>query len=105
MILVSGGTGFVGSAITKELLRRNEKVSVLGRDAAKIHARLGRDVDARAGDVRDPATLIEAMRGADIVINAVQFPGSPIENRRKGWTCRVGLAIGNCQTVVTVGLH
>jgi NADH dehydrogenase len=26
------------------------------------------------------------MAGADIVINAVQFPHSPIENRRKGWT-------------------
>jgi NADH dehydrogenase len=26
------------------------------------------------------------MSGVDVVVNAVQFPGSPIENRRKGWT-------------------
>jgi NADH dehydrogenase len=26
------------------------------------------------------------MQGIDCVINAVQFPNSPIENRRKGWT-------------------
>jgi NADH dehydrogenase len=26
------------------------------------------------------------MEGVDIVVNAVQFPGSPIENRRKGFT-------------------
>ena len=86
MILVTGGTGFVGSAIVKELLRRGEKVAVLGRDADKIRRRLGTDIEARVGDVSDPATLAAAMRGIDIVVNAVQFPGSPIENRRKGYT-------------------
>jgi NADH dehydrogenase len=86
MILVSGGTGFVGSAIVRELLRRGEKVAVLGRDAKKVRKLFDASVDVRAGDVRDPSTLGAAMRGADIVINAVQFPGSPIENRHKGWT-------------------
>ncbi len=86
MILVSGGTGFVGSAVVKELLRRDEPVAVLGREADKIRKRLGTSVEARAGDVRDPVTLAAAMQGIDIVINAVQFPGSPIERRRKGWT-------------------
>ena len=86
MILVSGGTGFVGSAVVKELLRRDEPVAVLGREVDKIRKRLGTSVEARAGDVRDPVTLAAAMQGVDIVINAVQFPGSPIERRRKGWT-------------------
>jgi uncharacterized protein YbjT (DUF2867 family) len=86
MLLVPGGTGFVGSAITRELLRRNESVAVLGRDAEKIQSRFGGGVEARIGDVRDPSTLPDAMSGVDVVINAVQFPGSPIENRRKGWT-------------------
>lgn len=86
MILVTGGTGFVGSAIVKELLRRGQSVAVLGRDADKIRKRLGTDVEPRAGDVRDATTLAPAMSGIDIVINAVQFPGSPIENRRKGYT-------------------
>jgi NADH dehydrogenase len=86
MILVSGGTGFVGSAIAKELMRRGERVAVLGRDAEKIRKRLGTDVEPREGDVRDPQSLAAAMTGIDVVINAVQFPGSPIENRRKGYT-------------------
>jgi NADH dehydrogenase len=86
MILVSGGTGFLGSAIVKELLRRSQPVAVLGRDAARIRARLGTDVEPREGDVRDPRSLADAMAGIDVVVNAVQFPGSPIENRRKGYT-------------------
>ena len=86
MILVSGGTGFVGTAIVQELLRRGEKVAVLGRTASKITQQFGSSVDAREGDVREPSTLGPVMRDIDIVINAVQFPGSPIENRGKGFT-------------------
>jgi NADH dehydrogenase len=86
MILVSGGTGFIGSAIVKEQLRRGEAVAVLGRSSANIRERFGADVEPREGDVRDSASLSAAMQGIDVVVNAVQFPRSPIENRRKGWT-------------------
>jgi NADH dehydrogenase len=86
MILVSGGTGFVGSAVVKELLRRGEQVAVMGRDASKIRQQLGTDVNPREADVRDPASLAAAFDGIDVVVNAVQFPGSPVESRRKGWT-------------------
>ena len=86
MILVSGGTGFIGAAVVEELLRRGEDVAVLGRSAAKIRERFGDGVDAREGDVREPSTLASAMGGVDVVVNAVQFPNSPIENPRKGWT-------------------
>jgi len=86
MILVSGGTGFVGAAVVKELLRRGENVAVLGRESDKIREKFGTQVEARPGDVREPDTLSSAMRGIDIVVNAVQFPGSPIENRHKGHT-------------------
>jgi NADH dehydrogenase len=86
MILVSGGTGLVGSAIVRELLARGEQVAVLGRDADKIQRKFGDEVQPREGDVREPDTLPTAMQGIDVVVNAVQFPGSPIENRRKGWT-------------------
>jgi len=86
MILVAGGTGFVGSAVVRELRRRGSAVAVLGRDGEKIRRQFGDDVEARVADVRDADRLKEAMSGAEVVINAVQFPNSPIENRRKGWT-------------------
>lgn len=86
MILVCGGTGFVGSAVVRELLRRDQEVGVLGRDAARIRARFGDKVDARAADVRRPEDLPAAMSGVEVVINAVQFPTLPIEVPRRGWT-------------------
>jgi NADH dehydrogenase len=86
MILVAGGTGFVGSSAVRELVRRGERVAVLSRDADNVRETFGADVEAREGDVREPQTLVAAMQGVDVVINAVQFPNSPIENRRRGWT-------------------
>lgn len=87
MILVAGGTGFVGAAAVRELAHRGKPVAVLGRDAAKVAQRFpGMNVEARQGDVRDPATLAKAFDGVDAVINAVQFPNSPIENKGKGYT-------------------
>jgi NADH dehydrogenase len=86
MILVTGGTGLVGSAIARELLRRGERVAVLSRSAERVRDRCGDEVEAREGDVREPHTLVAAMQGIDVVVNAVQFPNSPIENRRKGHT-------------------
>lgn len=87
MILVTGGTGLVGAAVVKELARRGKPVAVMTRDASGIAERFpGLDIESRQGDVSDPASLTEAFAGAETVINSVQFPNSPIENKRKGWT-------------------
>jgi len=87
MILVTGGTGFVGSGVVRELAQRGNPVGALGRDRAKVARRFTNlQVTARAGDVRNVESLREAFKGIDVVINAVQFPNSPIENKRKGYT-------------------
>jgi uncharacterized protein YbjT (DUF2867 family) len=86
MILVCGGTGLVGSAVVNELLKRGETVAVLGRDPEKVARAFSGAVEAREADVRSTETLVPAVTGADVVINAVQFPTSPIEVPRRGWT-------------------
>jgi len=87
MILVAGGTGFVGGGIVRELRRRGDDVAVLTRDSRRAAGRLGDlGVELREGDVRDPASLEPAVRGSDVVIGCQQFPNSPIENRSRGYT-------------------
>jgi len=87
VILIAGGTGFVGGGVVRELARRGKPVAVLSRDASKVARRFpGLAVEARQGDVRDPVSLRGAFEGIEAVINCVQFPNSPIENKRKGWT-------------------
>lgn len=87
MILVAGGTGFVGGGIVRELARRGEKVAVFTRDAGRARGRFpGLEIEYREGDVRDPESLRPAVQGAEVVIGCVQFPNSPMESRRRGYT-------------------
>ena len=87
MILVTGGTGLVGAAAVRELARRGKHVAVLSRDALSVARRFpDLRLEARQGDVRDSESLQAAFQGIEAVINCVQFPNSPIENKRRGWT-------------------
>ncbi len=87
MILVVGGTGFVGGGIVRELARRGKAVAVLSRNPARQAGRFpGLNVEFRKGDVTDPESLNAALAGVDTVIASQQFPNSPIENPGKGYT-------------------
>lgn len=94
LILVAGGTGFVGRAIVRELTRRGKEIAVLTRDRAHAEAQLGGNLEYREGDVRDPSTLASAMTDVKIVIGSQQFSGSPMENPGKGHTFEEVDAIG-----------
>ncbi len=64
MILVAGGTGFVGGGIVRELRRRGHGVAVLTRDSKRAASRFGDlGVELREGDVRDPTSLGPTLRG------------------------------------------
>jgi uncharacterized protein YbjT (DUF2867 family) len=86
MILVAGGTGFVGGGIVRELVRRGESVAVLTRDASPAKRSPSPVLEFRGGDVTRPESLAVAMRGVEAVVGCQQFPNSPIENPGKGYT-------------------
>ncbi len=71
-ILVTGGTGTVGSAVVDELVGRGAKVFVLTRNAASAE-RLPAGVEAVIGDLQSPETIRTAFTGKDAVflLNAV----------------------------------
>ncbi|MDW8046860.1 MAG: NAD-dependent epimerase/dehydratase family protein [Chloroflexota bacterium] len=81
-ILVAGGTGFIGSAIVRRLAGAGHAVTVLSR---RPRPRLAA-VEHLAGDVTDRSTFRGKLAGFDVLVDAAQFPNSPIENPKKGWT-------------------
>ncbi len=84
-VLIAGGTGFIGSRIVDELLKKGgHRIVVMTRDPARARPRPG--VEYVRGDVSDPASLEAATHGIEVVVHAVQFPNHPVENPRKGWT-------------------
>src|SRR5262245_45907834 len=69
-ILVTGGSGFIGSALVKALVGRGETVRVLddnSRGALRRLAEVERDIEFVGGDIRDADAVDAATRGIDEV--------------------------------------
>lgn len=67
---VTGGTGFIGSNVVRELTKRNHKVNVLhvpDDDCSRIESLSG--VNLFEGDVRNKEHVLEAMEGCDWVFH------------------------------------
>lgn len=86
MILVAGGTGFLGRAIVAALRHDGHEVRVLSRGGRDNPWSEDRGVTVVEGDVREAATLADAAAGCDTMIIAVQFPGHPVEVPKKDLT-------------------
>ena len=75
-VLITGGTGFLGIALVKEILKYNPKsIRVFSRDEVKHHKfqelfKNDKRLRNFIGDVRDYERLLKATRQADIVIHA-----------------------------------
>ena len=68
-ILVTGGTGFVGANLVRELLAEGQTVRVLARPGGDRRALEGCMVEIVEGDLLDRDSLVRAVRGARRVYN------------------------------------
>jgi nucleoside-diphosphate-sugar epimerase len=69
-ILVTGGSGFIGSALVKALVAQGETVRVFDDHSRGARRRLGeieRDIELVQGDIRDADAVDAAMRAIDEV--------------------------------------
>ena len=70
-VLVTGGTGFVGTHLVNRLLQRGHAVAVLARSPEKTRNRYNRAVETAPGNVLEPASLAAAAAGRDAVVHLV----------------------------------
>lgn len=80
-ILVTGGAGYVGSAMVPKLLRQGHRVRVLDLYLFGDHALEGVKDDPGleqvVGDIRDRALLRRVLRGVDVVIHLACISNDP----------------------------
>jgi dTDP-L-rhamnose 4-epimerase len=74
-VLVTGGAGFIGRAVARELLRRGNKVRVLDNLVEQVHGGnqrpqdLPQDVELMVDDIRNSAAVTQALDGVDSVVH------------------------------------
>ncbi|MEK6805179.1 MAG: hopanoid-associated sugar epimerase [Pseudomonadota bacterium] len=67
--LVTGATGFVGSAVVRRLLKAGSAVRVLARPGSDRRNLLGLDVEVVEGDLTNPPSLARACAGCDALFH------------------------------------
>jgi dihydroflavonol-4-reductase len=63
LVLVTGGTGFIGSAVCRRLFAEGLRTRVLHRPNSSLQALAGLEVELHQGDILEPETLAPAFEG------------------------------------------
>src|SRR5205823_11952095 len=82
IILVTGATGFLGSALTTELVKQKQIVRILAREEQKARAQFGERVTIIRGEITDVEQVERAVDGATTIYHLVgrlYHPSVPAE--------------------------
>jgi dihydroflavonol-4-reductase len=75
-ICVTGGTGFLGAHVVRELVEAGHEVRVTFRDEGRLARLGGVDAEPVAADVFDRAALRRALRGCELLFHVAGLVGS-----------------------------
>jgi len=67
---VTGATGFIGASIVRELLKDGREVRALIRAGSDTSNLAGLDVEFQRGDLRDHSSLVQGLKGCDVLYHA-----------------------------------
>jgi uncharacterized protein YbjT (DUF2867 family) len=83
VILVTGGSGFVGGHVVQALREQDRPVRCLVRDARKATRLTALGCELAEGDITDPVAVRRAVDGVDVVVHLVAIrQGKPEEFQR-----------------------
>jgi nucleoside-diphosphate-sugar epimerase len=75
--LITGGAGFIGSHLAHSLLEHGHDVRIVDDLSTGLASNLPEGVDFVRGDLSNPTTAIEAVRGCEVVLHQAAIPSVP----------------------------
>jgi dihydroflavonol-4-reductase len=100
-VLVTGGTGFIGSNLARALLREGCAVRVLRRQRSSLRLLQGLDIEYVIGDIRDVEAVRRAVKGCDTVFHTAAI----VSYWRRERDEMFDVNIGGTRAVVTACLE
>lgn len=90
-VFVTGGTGFIGGEVVRQLRARGDEVACLARSPEKAAAAAALGCEIVSGDLGDEAALRAGMEGCDAVVHAAAMyeVGIPKKQRPAMWEANV----------------
>jgi NADH dehydrogenase len=78
-VFLTGGTGFVGSEVLRQLVSAGHSVRALVREGSEDKLVVTDGVEIHSGDITDATTMVGVLKDCDAVIHLVgiirEFPG------------------------------
>ena len=99
-ILVTGATGFLGSALVTELVKQKQEVRVLARDEGKARQQFGDAIAVVSGEITDADAVRRAVDGASIIYHLagrLYHPSTPAELYRRTHVEGTRILLEACQ--------
>jgi dTDP-L-rhamnose 4-epimerase len=82
-ILITGGAGFIGSHLSKCLLKEGHDVTIFDNFSPQVHGdiktlepSLSKDLSLIVGDVRDSEIFLKALKGQEVVVHLAAETGT-----------------------------
>ncbi|HYU61443.1 MAG TPA: NAD-dependent epimerase/dehydratase family protein [Solirubrobacterales bacterium] len=89
-ILVTGGTGFVGSHVVRALAERDDELRLLVRERSRLDHLDGIEFERRTGDVTERATVRRALKNVDKVFHIAGATSMRPADRERVFAVNVG---------------
>ena len=91
-VFVTGGTGFIGGEVVRQLRARGDEVVCLVRNPDKGRALAELGCELAAGDLGDETAIREGMEGCDAVIHAAAMYEVGIPAQQRPAMCEANVA-------------
>lgn len=100
-VLVTGGSGYIGSATVRELAQNGHNV-IIYDDISTGHRKLSKGFELIEGDIADRSKILPALKRADAIIHfaASAYVGESVTNPRKYFRNNVESALALMDSVL-----